>query len=264
MPEISEIKIMSEYFNEITKDKNFVNIRKSDVSKVKTDLKTGSWSLGFSITSETRGKEFMIKFCRKPECFKHFDDDVMICNMGMSGNWQITPSDRLPKHAHLIFDTDEGESVCLVDMRRFARWQWSDNWSVKRGPDPIRDWDNFVKNVKDNLNKKLFQKPIYEVLMDQKYFNGIGNYLRAEILYRIDENPFLTAKEYIEKQPIIFELCRTIPLETYSIGGGQLKEWTNPFNQEKLTFSQWLRCYGKKGMSNLIDKNNRKFWYNKK
>ena len=59
MPEISEIKIMSEYFNEITEGKTFVNIRKSDISKVKTNLKTDSWSLGFTMKSETRGKEFI-------------------------------------------------------------------------------------------------------------------------------------------------------------------------------------------------------------
>lgn len=264
MPEWSEVKIMSEYFNEIVENKTFINVRKSDVSKVKTDLKTNSWSLGFTLISETRGKEFMIKFCRKPECFKHFNNEVMVCNMGMSGHWQMVPSDKLPKHAHLIFDTNDGESLCLVDMRRFARWQWSDGWSIKRGPDPIKEFDSFVKNVRDNIDKKLFQKPIYEVLMNQQYFNGIGNYLRAEILYRIDENPFLSAKEYISKQPIIFELCKSIPLETYAIGGGQLKEWTNPFNMDKLTFGQWLKCYGKKDMANLVDKNSRKFWYDKK
>ena len=36
MPEWSEVKIMSEYFNEIVVGKKFTNIRKSDVSKVKT------------------------------------------------------------------------------------------------------------------------------------------------------------------------------------------------------------------------------------
>ena len=36
----------------------------------------------------------------------------------------------------------------------------------------------------ENLEKSVFNKPICEVLLNQKYFNGIGNYLRAEILYR--------------------------------------------------------------------------------
>lgn len=40
------------------------------------------------------------------------------------------------------------------------------------------------ENVLKNLDDKAFDKPICEALLNQKYFNGIGNYLRAEILYR--------------------------------------------------------------------------------
>lgn len=40
------------------------------------------------------------------------------------------------------------------------------------------------ENVLKNLEDRAFDKPICEVLLNQKYFNGIGNYLRAEILYR--------------------------------------------------------------------------------
>lgn len=40
-----------------------------------------------------------------------------------------------------------------------------------------------------NLDDKAFDKPICEALLNQKFFNGIGNYLRAEILYRWVERP---------------------------------------------------------------------------
>lgn len=40
------------------------------------------------------------------------------------------------------------------------------------------------ENVMKNLDDKAFDKPICEALLNQKFFNGIGNYLRAEILYR--------------------------------------------------------------------------------
>lgn len=39
-------------------------------------------------------------------------------------------------------------------------------------------------NVLRNLSDKAFDRPICEALLDQRFFNGIGNYLRAEILYR--------------------------------------------------------------------------------
>ena len=43
MPELVEVKIMSEYINKVSEGKTFINVRKSDVSKSKTNLK-GSWS----------------------------------------------------------------------------------------------------------------------------------------------------------------------------------------------------------------------------
>lgn len=43
----------------------------------------------------------------------------------------------------------------------------------------------FRENVLSNLSDKAFDRPICEALLNQKYFNGIGNYLRAEILYRL-------------------------------------------------------------------------------
>lgn len=264
MPEWSEVKIMSEYFNEITKDKTFINIRKSDVSKVKTDLKTGTWSLGFSVTSKTKGKEFLIEFCRKPKCFEHFGEIKMICNMGMSGNWQITPSDRLPKHAHLIFDTDDNMSVSLVDMRRFARWQWSDGFSNKRGPDPVEEWNAFVDNINKNLNKKLFDKPVYEVLMSQEYFNGLGAYLVAEILGRWDKNPFQEARTGIDTD--LLNLCKSVPQEAYDRNGGQLSDWENPYGEEKDAFEDWMLFYQNKRdcYKVLTKKDKRGIWINKK
>jgi len=265
MPELAEVKIMSEYINTVSEGKTFINVRKSDISKVKTDLK-GSWSVGFCLRSKSRGKELKLEFGWKPECFKSHLNPIrdLICNMGMSGNWSFTETNKTPKHAHLMFDTNDGWTLSLVDVRRFARWQWSEGWSENRGPDPVVEWNEFMTNIINNLNKNVFKKPIYEVLMNQEYFNGIGNYLRAEILHRIDENPFLPAREFITKSPSIFLYCRTVPMEAYTIGGGQLKEWTNPFKEDKKTFAEWLNCYGKKDMSNLMDKNKRKFWFNKK
>lgn len=40
-----------------------------------------------------------------------------------------------------------------------------------------------------NLAHKAFEQPICEALLDQRFFNGIGNYLRAEILHRSAGRP---------------------------------------------------------------------------
>lgn len=54
------------------------------------------------------------------------------------------------------------------------------------------------ENVISHLSDHAFDRPICEVLLNQKYFNGIGNYLRAEILFRwpsqtvLDDGPTTT------------------------------------------------------------------------
>lgn len=75
--------------------------------------------------------------------------------------------------------------LSFVDFRRFGHWEINADWGSDRGPCPITDYENFRKNVIDNLEENAFKnKAICEVLLNQKYFNGIGNYLRAEILFR--------------------------------------------------------------------------------
>ena len=103
----------------------------------------------------------------------------------------------------------------------------------------------------DNLHKKTFKKPIYEMLMDQKYFSGIGNYLRAMVLYRSGGDIFSSASDYIEQNhEKLFQSIDQILLE----GIQYLKDGKNfP--------SSWYYPYF--SSSFLIDQNNRRFWFHK-
>lgn len=74
--------------------------------------------------------------------------------------------------------------LCFVDYRRFGRWEVGADWGKERGPDPVWEYLAFRSNVMENLKSAAFNKPICEAMLNQKFFNGIGNYLRAEILYR--------------------------------------------------------------------------------
>ena len=69
-------------------------------------------------------------------------------------------------------------------LLRFGRWELTDTWSDNRGPDPMFEYQEFRSNILDNLQDTIFNKPLCEVMHNQKYFNGIGNYLRAEIIFR--------------------------------------------------------------------------------
>jgi endonuclease VIII-like 1 len=115
-----------------------------------------------------------------------------------------------------------------------------------------------------NLTKRTFRKPLYEVLMDQKWFNGIGNYLRAEIIFRAENvDPFLPASQQIAKYPKILELCRDIPMLAYAKGGGSIRDWDNPFGSDAIQ-EKFMLCYGNKTMDTRIDPKGRRFWYDPK
>ena len=71
---------------------------------------------------------------------------------------------------------------------RFGRWELTDLWSKDRAPDPMFEYEEFRSNILANLGDRIFDKPLCEVMHNQKCFNGIGNYLRAEIIFRLVHN----------------------------------------------------------------------------
>lgn len=140
------------------------------------------------------------------------------------------------------------------------------------------------ENVLKNLDDKAFDKPICEALLNQKYFNGIGNYLRAEILYRLKIPPFEKARTVLEAlkhqeqarrkknssltlskklklkrdNPDLLELCHTVPMEVVAAE----KNLLDPDHADNHTaFKNWLQCYGVPGMSSLRDHNGRTIWF---
>ena len=69
-------------------------------------------------------------------------------------------------------------------MRGFGRWTPTSQWSDNRGPCILQELDLFRAHVLANMEASAFGKPICELMLDQRYFNGVGNYLRAEALHR--------------------------------------------------------------------------------
>lgn len=256
MPELAEIKIMSDYINTACFDEDFTSISVSEEVSKRLGLVQPIGLQIFSISAKSRGKELLLTL--KSGVNEHH----LSVSMGMSGHWVFWDSREAPKHTHLKFNTVTGRCLCLIDARRFAKWKWTSDWSTNRGPCPVSEFWPFSQNIAQNLKKAAFSKPIHLVLMDQRYFNGIGNYLRAEILFRADQDPFEEARTAITNNPKILELCKTVPREAYVLGGGQLKDWENPFEVPANGFADWIKCYGKSESTSIVDKNGRTLWYN--
>ena len=255
MPELAELKFTADYVNQVSEGITFTKVEKNPVHKC-DDLNIPFTK--FKIKAKSKGKEMVLYFLDN-----HSDQFVTVrITMGMSGHFKLTHTGQELKHSHLKFYSNADTTLSFVDVRRFGKWKQGLAWSDGRGPDPTTEYDEFWKNVMTNLTK--LKKPLYEMLMDQKYFNGIGNYLRAEIIFRAgDVDPFLPAGMQLAKYPKLLDLCRDIPLLAYAKGGGNIKDWDNPFGDGAIQ-ERFMLCYGNGEMSKRKDRNGRTFWYDKK
>lgn len=171
----------------------------------------------------------------------------------------------MSKSVLLVF-VSSPHTLYLIDQMRMSKWTREQN--KKRSPDPVLQFDKFVQKVHSGWSKH-GNKTIADFLHDQAFFNGIGNYLRCEIMYRAAVSPFKLVKEVFKDTPSyidldtvnensdfgsrILYLCNQIPLEILKLG---LNKYGN---QEELdAFNSWLRIYGK---GSSVKKGNQQIYY---
>jgi endonuclease VIII-like 1 len=263
MPELAEVRIMSDFINAVSTNQFFERIEKSAVSKVKTDLDVFEGGV-FTVSALARGKEMQLELLP----LGTDDPKSLMVTLGMSGSWAMVRHDsprkeEVLKHAHLRLTTTRGDLLILHDVRRFAKWRWG-TWGADRGYCPLTEYNEFCQVVRQNYKShKAFGSPLNELLLNQHFFNGVGNYLRAEILHRMDFSPFTIANSLDTEQ--LEALLKTIHFccrDAYALGGGQLKDWINPHGTNAKDFGAWMAVYGKG--KNVIDRTGRRFWYDEK
>jgi endonuclease VIII-like 1 len=254
MPELAELKIMADYINQNVKgevfNKSFHVLKGNNPEQFHLIDE-------FKVEAESFGKELIIKFIDN----NHVEKISVF--MGMSGNWKWVPTGEWnsTKFIRMRLDSVSGWSLLLYGLYMGPKYKIGGFTGVKRGPDPTKNYKEFEKNILDNLDKKVFDKPMCEVILDQKYFNGIGNYLRSTILYYLDINPFLEARKVIKEYPQILEMCKDVPIKAYRLNGGQLSDWKNPFDTDFEEFQKWV--FYQKGIS-CKDATGRTFWFSEK
>ncbi|XP_069723072.1 endonuclease 8-like 1 isoform X2 [Phaenicophaeus curvirostris] len=242
-------------------------------------------SEAFAVRAAARGKELRLTLA--PSGPDAADAALhLVFRFGMTGSFRLCPAASPPRHAHLVLRTRElpPRALCFVDPRRFGSWRLGPHWQPGRGPCVITEYRDFRENVLKNLDDKAFDKPICEALLNQKFFNGIGNYLRAEILYRLKIPPFEKARTVLEAlkdqeqarrkknasltlskklklkrdNPDLLELCHTVPMEVIAME----KNFLEPDHLDNYAaFKNWLQCYMVPGMNSLRDRNGRTIWF---
>ena len=256
MPEGPEIRIMSDFINQKCQNIKFdsiYHVEKGNKPRVFEDeIDT------FEISSTFHGKKLILNLKSDQKTIPIY------VFMGMSGSWEWVDTNiwNETNYTRLKFDSVDGKSLLLHGGYLGPKYSFYRNFkSSNSGPDIVQEYEKFVDNIKKNINHKDFEKPIYELLLNQKYFAGVGNYLRSTILYYSKDNPFSSAREVIESNPNFLEICKDTLETSYEFNGGQLKDWSNPFNKSSSDFDDWV--YYQKG-SSIKDSQGRTFWYESK
>ena len=256
MPEHAEVRIMSDFVNSHSKDKLFTKLYHVHRGNIPQDSELIE---NFKIDSLSNGKELILKLDNGA---KKLNISVF---MGMTGNWKIVKTENWneTKFIRMRIDSFDGYSLILYGAYMGPKYRLNGFTGVKRGPDPLTNFTDFEKNILDNLDKLPFKKPIAEVLLNQKYFNGVGAYLTAEILGRFDKNPHtlfntLSTHEVKTLTKLVNKCCH----EAYEYGGGELLDWDNPFG--KGSIDDWIKFYGNKTDCIKAKFGSRNIWIQKK
>ena len=252
MPEAPEIRIMSDFINQNAKDHQFSKLYHVEKGNNPVDANFEN----FTVDSDFYGKQIQLKLTGKEEL------NISVF-MGMSGNWKLVPTSSWSenKYTRMRLDRIDGMSLLLYGGYMGPKYKIG-GFDTKRGFDLIKDFPKFKSKILSNIDAKVFDKPICEVLLDQKYFDGVGNYIRSTILYYADVNPFEKARTVIKNKPDILELCQHVIQKSYELNGGQLRDWENPTpNLDSEEFHKWV--FYSKGHS-CVDGTKRTFWFDPK
>ncbi len=136
------------------------------------------------------------------ECIDSEKNQVYLVSLlAMSGRWQYEEGKhsgvelKLSKHSVFFDDQRHFGSliVCLSEADLVETLK-----SV--GPDLLNEDVSFETYKKVIENKRIKTKQICAFLLDQKYFSGIGNWVRAEVLYESGIAPFRTLESLNDEE----------------------------------------------------------------
>ena len=159
----------------------------------------------------------------------------LVSSLMMEGKWQWEQG----KHSDLwlVVSSPSGEKHNLYfdDSRHFGTIEivfGEQNLLIRLkevGPDLLTDEITDREWLSKIRNGRIKNKKIGLFLMEQKYFSGIGNYLRAEILYaaKISPHRILSSLSDQEALCLLSKSCSLIR-ESYEAQGATLATYRNP------------------------------------
>ncbi len=181
MPELAEVEYYRRQWNEGIGErvtKVALHAKKRVFRGADTKALPGELTDARLLRSEARGKRMLFFFS---------GDNWLGLHLGMSGKMSIAaPTHRAEKHEHLVLYQAK-RALVFRDARMFGRVQFH------HGKDAPSWWDEAVPEIGSRqFSRRFFESflgrharaPIKAVLLMQRGFSGVGNWMADEILWR--------------------------------------------------------------------------------
>jgi formamidopyrimidine-DNA glycosylase len=257
MPEGPEVSIITKGLSSVLKGKYLYNIEITKKSRYRDKAPDGFIKLKTHLSQNLSNSSPPIKikdvFCKGKLIYFELDNNIYILNrLGMSGIW----SHQKGKHTSIVLHyntrckSSSHNKLYFIDARHFGIMKIV--YSKRElntvlgtiGPDLLNSKVS-LRQFKTILEKHK-EKNICKVLMDQTILSGIGNYLKAEILYDSKISPHnkvgAIPKKALER---LYKSSIRLIRESFLSAGNSLQYYKN-VNTSKGTYEFKLKVYGKK------------------
>lgn len=147
--------------------------------------------------------------------------------LGMSGGWRLEPT----KHSHVEFQMDD-KSTWFTDIRNFGTLKFTNDEAATNAKRRSIGPNHLSQSISDELfEERLRLVPnatIASALMAQSLIGGVGNYIKAEVLYRSRVSPHrvvdtLTKSEF----RLLNEACEEVIKSSFLNNGASIRTYYN-------------------------------------
>jgi len=238
LPEGAEVKLFGESLARVVSGKDILSVEVISGRYKKSDVE-GFDLLKARLPTKVVGVGVHGKFL-----YWIVTNDVFIYStLGMTGSWSTQET----KHSRVVFQMSDGVKVYFNDQRNFGTLKMVPGRQelVKKlqslGPDMLSE------TVSDaRFTECLMKRPdwtLAEAVMDQSLISGVGNYVKAESLYRAQLSPHRQVQSLSPTD--MSRLKQSIQLvlnEAYNRGGASIQTYRD-FEGNEGEYSQRFLVY---------------------
>lgn len=213
MPELPEVEVVRQTFARVLKGKKIVKaeVLPDEIMMFGVEPEVIREAIeGRKVTDVGRhGKYWWLEFDEKPWLYGHLGMSGWVRELGAPtirlrehGKMPFDDQEGRPRFLKMLLEAEDGNRVAFTDGRRLGRlWLSSDPKTDKRMEKLGRDVYTDLPSDKEliaTLQKR--KAPIKALLLDQKLFAGIGNWIADEVLYHSHIAPKRLGNDLSEKE----------------------------------------------------------------